>query len=65
MIVTRHEIAILAWAVREARSWRGTLTGNPDHRALEEFDRNIATAEGAIKKLRAALPKRAEDREQP
>lgn len=48
----RRHIAALAWAVREAEGWRGSLVGNPDPGPLMEFDANIAAAKEALKDLR-------------
>lgn len=47
--MVRHKhIKALRRAVSEAALWRGTMTGNPDTTALDEFDRFIATAKEAL-----------------
>jgi hypothetical protein len=52
--LVRSEIRLLAEAVEEARTWRGTMTGNPDPRPLAEFDARIERMRAAIRKLKAA-----------
>lgn len=47
----RH-VKALARALREAKTWRGTLVGNPDTGPLEEFDRFIATANEGMQIVR-------------
>lgn len=44
----RH-VKALARAVKEAKAWRGALT---DEAKIEEFDRFIATAQEALKRVR-------------
>lgn len=50
--LTEAEIRLLAWCVRDAASWRGALTGNPDPRPLALFDRRIERSREALRKLR-------------
>lgn len=39
----------LRWALGEAKSWRGSMTGNSDPRYLEEFDKRVRKCEDALK----------------
>lgn len=55
--LVRSEIRLLAEAVEEARTWRGTLVGHEDpeaEKALEQFDARIERMRAAIRKLKAA-----------
>lgn len=52
----RGDKSALAWAVREAASWRGYHTGNPDTAALEVFDACLKRAREALS--RVPKPKR-------
>lgn len=49
--LTKQELRMLRWAVREAAAWRGTLVGNPDPVPLQDFDACIKIAKTAVKKL--------------
>jgi len=52
--VKRRHIEALAWAVREAEGWRGSMTGNPDPVPLAEFDAKVASAKEALREIRKA-----------
>ena len=52
MRLSPAELRALTWAVKEAETWRGGLTGNPDPEPLKRFDESIAMAKAALKKLR-------------
>lgn len=61
MALRKKHIDALQRAIDEAEVWRGTLTGNPDPTALEEYDAFIATARAGLKEVRAVyrtLPRR-------
>ena len=52
MGLTKRQLAVLSWAVREAEAWRGAVVGNPDQTELMEFDMKIIQAKEAMKQLR-------------
>ncbi len=49
--VNTRDISALAWAVEQAAVWRGLHTGDDD--AVAAFDKKVAAARDALKKLRA------------
>lgn len=51
-MLTRKQIQALKWAVEQAESWRGSMTGNPDPEPLEAFDKQVADAKGALKAIK-------------
>lgn len=38
----------LRWALDQAENWRGSMTGNPDPRPLEEFDKRVRKCKEAL-----------------
>lgn len=50
--LTTADIKALTWAVSQAASWRGTMTGNPDPQPLAEFDAYITLCRGALRRAR-------------
>lgn len=47
-----YHIRALERAIREAASWRGSLTGDPDPEPLREFDQFISHAQEALKRVK-------------
>lgn len=47
--ITLRQKQILAWAIDEAETWRGTMVGNPDPEPLAEFDAMIEEAREALR----------------
>jgi hypothetical protein len=64
-MITKKQITLLAQAVRDADSWRGSLTGNyGDDESIREEDERlgahdayIAACKAALRDLRKALKK--------
>ena len=56
-MLTPREYSALKWAVGEAETWRGSMIGNPDTSALDEFERRLNLAKIALKKLSDARKK--------
>lgn len=50
--LTSQEINCIAWAIRNAEVWRGSLVGNPNPKRLEQFDKDIKHAKQGMRKLR-------------
>ena len=51
-LLTRKDIKLLRWAVREAASWRGTMTGHDEAAAaLAIFDAKINVCRETLKRL--------------
>ncbi len=59
-MITKKQIAVLAQAVRDADSWRGSLTGNygddesirEEYERLDAHDAYIAECKAALRDLR-------------
>lgn len=56
-LTERHRRA-LRWAVGMAEQWRGSLTGDPDPNPLFVFDKEVALANEALKRLPRTRTKR-------
>lgn len=52
MSLQAKHIKALAWAIREAKSWRGAMIGAASERDVLEFDRKIKEAENGLRILR-------------
>ncbi len=46
--LTRIEYQLLKWAVNEAETWRGSMTGDTYTGRLEEFDRKIKACRSVL-----------------
>lgn len=53
--LTEQDRRVLAWAVREAAIWRGSMIGNPDPIPLLEFDKKVYNAKQVLLKIFRAL----------
>jgi len=52
MSLQAKHIKAIAWAIREAKSWRGTLIGAVPQTQINEFDKKIRDAESGLRILR-------------
>lgn len=52
MSLQAKHIKALAWAVREAKTWRGALIGAASQRDINDFDKKIKDAENGLRILR-------------
>lgn len=62
MFIRAKHIKALAFAVREAEGWRGSMTGNPDPEPLREFDARIKEMKEALRVVRAAQKREAAEK---
>ena len=56
MALRPKHVKALAWAISEAKAWRGSLTGHPDPQVLEAFDKMVADAKEGLREVKDLLP---------